>query len=256
MAQNPVFHGVGVAIVTLFREDGDLDAPATAELALRLVETGVSAVVVAGTTGEAFTLEAAERSELVSTVRAALSGRDVALIAGTGAASGRQAARLTAQAREAGADAVLTLSPPGATGPRPYYEMVATAADGIPVLAYNFPRVSSPGIAVEALDDLPVDGIKDSSGDAGRLLATLDSWHKPVYSGSSALTFLGGQLGCAGVILAIANAEPETCIAAWEGDPKAQLQLAKFRDSEATAPKGIKELVAARFGCAVTCRAL
>ena len=49
---DPVFRGVGVALVTLFDANGELDAPATAELAVRLVDLGVRAVLVAGTTGE------------------------------------------------------------------------------------------------------------------------------------------------------------------------------------------------------------
>ena len=49
----PLFSGVGVALVTLFQDDGTLDAAATAGHAARLVELGIRAVVVAGTTGEA-----------------------------------------------------------------------------------------------------------------------------------------------------------------------------------------------------------
>ncbi|MGH9136635.1 MAG: dihydrodipicolinate synthase family protein, partial [Acidimicrobiales bacterium] len=56
MLQPPPFTGVGVALVTLFDDDGHVDAPATADLAARIVDTGVSAVVVAGTTGEAAAL--------------------------------------------------------------------------------------------------------------------------------------------------------------------------------------------------------
>ncbi|HET9061136.1 MAG TPA: dihydrodipicolinate synthase family protein [Acidimicrobiales bacterium] len=254
MAPGPIFNGVGAALVTLFREDGDLDAGATAELACRLVECGIAAVVVAGTTGEAFALDPAERAELIGTVKSALASTGVPVIAGTGAPTGRQAARLTAQARQAGADGVLTLSPAGAGDPRPYYEMVSIAADGLPLLAYHYPKVSTPGISLEVLADLPVDGIKDSSGDAARLLATLDSWDKPVYPGASSLTFLASQLGCPGMILALANAEPETCIAAWRGDAGAQLKLAKSRNAEAAGARGIKKLVAARFGSPATCR--
>lgn len=51
-----LFTGVGVALVTLFRDDGALDAAATAELAAALTDLGVRAVLVAGTTGEAAAL--------------------------------------------------------------------------------------------------------------------------------------------------------------------------------------------------------
>src|SRR5437868_8197426 len=105
MAQ-PLFSGVGVALVTLFGDDGCLDAAATAEHAARLVELGIRAVVVAGTTGEAASLAPEERRELLSTVRKAVPQESgVPVIAGTGAPSARQAAALTRDARDCGADA-------------------------------------------------------------------------------------------------------------------------------------------------------
>ncbi|MCU1620413.1 MAG: putative Dihydrodipicolinate synthase, partial [Modestobacter sp.] len=90
----PLFTGVGVALVTLFHDDGALNAPATADLSVRLVDLGVRAVLVAGTTGEPSTMAPEERSALISAVRAASPG-DVPVIAGTGAATGPQAAELT-----------------------------------------------------------------------------------------------------------------------------------------------------------------
>src|SRR5204862_3454104 len=88
-----VFTGVGVALVTLFTDRGDLDASATAALAAQLVDLGVQAVVVAGSTGEAASLDAGERAVLLAVVRSEIAGR-VPIIAGTGAPSARQAAAL------------------------------------------------------------------------------------------------------------------------------------------------------------------
>jgi 4-hydroxy-tetrahydrodipicolinate synthase len=250
-----VFTGVGVALVTLFDDRGDLDAPATARLAAQLVEFGVRGVVVAGTTGEAATLEAGERIELLDAVRREL-GSSVPVIAGTGAPSARQAAALTRDAVDHGADAVLALSPPGATDPRPYYEAVAKAATGTPVLAYHFPKVSPPGIAVRQLGDLPVAGVKDSSADAERLLHELHEYEGPLYTGSSALLSFAGPLGCAGAILSLANVEPERCKRAFAGDIVAQVALA---DAHLAAherfPRRLKKMVAARFGTSAVCRA-
>ena len=56
-APDAVFTGVGVALVTLFDDEGEIDAPATADHAARLVEAGVRSVLVAGTTGEATALD-------------------------------------------------------------------------------------------------------------------------------------------------------------------------------------------------------
>jgi dihydrodipicolinate synthase/N-acetylneuraminate lyase len=248
MAQ-PLFSGIGVALVTLFGEDGCLDAEATAGHAARLVDLGIRAVVVAGTTGEASTLTPEERRELLRAVREAVPpGTGVPVIAGTGAPSARQAATLTRDAKDGGADGVLVLSPPGSSDVLPYYGTVAGAAAGMPVLAYHFPAVSPPGIPVPVLAGLPVQGCKDSSGDADRLLETVDVWDGPLYVGSSSLLSLAGPLGCAGAILALANAEPEGCIAAFAGDPAAQRALAPaHRQSLMRFPGGIKALTAARF---------
>lgn len=252
----PVFTGVGVPLVTLFDPSGALQAEATAGLAARLVDLGVRAVVVAGSTGEAATLSAEERLTLLDEVRSAVPvGSGVPVIAGTGAPSGRQAAALTAAAADHGADAVLVLSPPGSDDPRPYYDRVLEAAGGVPVLAYHFPSMSAPGIPVRVLLDLAVAGCKDSSGDPDRLLETLAGWNRALYTGSSALLSFAGPLGCAGAIVSLANAEPERCVAAFAGDTSAQLALADaHRVSGQRLPAGIKELTARRFGTPITVR--
>ena len=177
------------------------------------------------------------------------------MIAGTGAPSARQAVALTTAACEHGADAVLALSPPGAADPRPYYDLAAKAAGATPVLAYHWPALAPPGIPVSLLADLPVAGCKDSSGDAGRLLATLAAYDQPLYVGSSALLALAGPIGCAGAILALANADPEGCIAAFGGDALAQRGLAEGHHQAVTDfPRGIKALTARRFGTSPVAR--
>ncbi len=244
-----MFRGVGVALVTLFDDAGELDGPATAGLAARLVDLGVRAVVVAGTTGEAGTLDGAERVALLDVVRAALPA-EVPVIAGTGAPSARQATAFTRDAIEHGADAVLALSPPGSADVRPYYDAVVAAA-GSPerVIAYHFPAVSAPGIPVEVLADLPVGGCKDSTGDPDRLLEELITWGGPLYTGSSALLSLAGPLGCAGAILSLANLDPERCARAFAGDAGAQHELATAHlASRERFPAALKELVSERFG--------
>ncbi|HEX2179414.1 MAG TPA: dihydrodipicolinate synthase family protein, partial [Actinomycetota bacterium] len=212
MSSPPVFTGVGVALVTLFDTGGNVDAPATAAHAARLVELGVRAVVVAGSTGEASAISLEERAGLLHQIRPIVPA-GISLIAGTGAPSARQAVSLTRSACDEGVDAVLTLSPPGVSDPGPYYRSVAEAAGEVPVLAYHWPAMAAPGIQVEALAGLPIAGCKDSSGDADRLLHALTTWGGPLYTGSSALLAYAGPLGCAGAILALANADPEGCIA-------------------------------------------
>jgi 4-hydroxy-tetrahydrodipicolinate synthase len=249
-----LFTGVGVAIVTLFTQTGDLDASATAELASRLVEDGVRAVVVAGSTGEAAALDRHERITLLEAVRATLPA-GVPLIAGTGAPSARQAVSLTVDARDHGADGALVLSPPGVADPRRYYETVARAAGDLPLLAYHFPQVSPPGIPVELLADLPVQGVKDSSGDPDRLLAELDVYDGDVYVGSSAVLAFAGPLGCTGAILALANVAAPGCAAAFAGDAKAQRELAGVhRAAHESFPAGLKHLVSKAYGTSAVTR--
>ena len=142
-----LFTGVGVALVTIFGEDLELDAPATSDLASQLVELGVKAVVVGGTTGEASSLDPEERTELLVAVRKAIpEGSGVPVIAGTGAPSSRQAVRYTQAARDGGADAVLALSPPGAAEPQRYYDGSGRAAEQCPFLP-TITRTSRPPVS-------------------------------------------------------------------------------------------------------------
>jgi 4-hydroxy-tetrahydrodipicolinate synthase len=256
----PLFTGVGVALATLFDEAGEVDAKATAAHAATLVDLGIRAVVVAGSTGEAAALTATERVALLAEVRRAVPA-GVPVVAGTGAPSARQAAALTRDARDAGADAVLALCPPRSNDPRPYYEAVATAAGDLPALAYHFPQTSPPGIPLELLGDLPVQGLKDSSADPERLLAELEVFDRPLWVGAATLLLMAGSLaaagaggpagsrGVAGAILAVANVDPEHAIAAFAGDPDAQRALfAAHRRARTAFPHGLKDAIADRFG--------
>lgn len=247
------FTGIGAALVTLFDDTRAIDAGATADLAARLVDDGVRAVVVVGSTGEADTLDEDERRRLLDAVRSRVDG--VPVLAGTGGAWAGQAARRTAAARDGGADAALVLSPRRVPDPRPYYAEVASAAGDLPLLAYHFPAVSPPGVPVDLLPELPVLGTKDSSGEPERLLRTLSTWDGHVYPGSATLLSLAGPLGCPGAILALANAEPALCVAAFGGDPAAQLALTGAHLAAArTFPAGIKALVAERYGTSTVSR--
>jgi 4-hydroxy-tetrahydrodipicolinate synthase len=244
----PLFTGVGVALATLFDDDGEVDAKATADHAATLVELGVRGVVVAGSTGEASALTSEERTALLTETRKAVPSH-VPVVAGTGAPSARQAAALTRAARAAGADAVLALCPPRTSDPRRYYDAVAEAAGDLPSLAYHFPQTSPPGIPIEALPDLPVQGMKDSSGDPERLLAEVEAFPHPLYVGASSILLMAGSLGVAGAILAVANVDPEQAIAAFAGDPTAQQALFHaHKRVQHSFPHGLKHAIADRFG--------
>jgi len=252
-----LFSGVGVALVTIFDPDGKVDAQATGRHAADLVSRGMKSVLVNGTTGEAGTLTDDERIELLKAVRAAIPA-DIPILAGTGGASTEVAVGLTKAALDAGADVMLAYPPPGyadAAELHAFHEAVATAADGKPVLAYHVPWVSSPGVPVQDLPNLPIEGIKDSSGSADRLLDELAHYTGSVYVGSSALLSLAGPMGGAGAILALANIEPERCVLAFDGDGGAQRGLAQAHLAvRAGGPARLKQLLAERSDYPATSR--
>jgi 4-hydroxy-tetrahydrodipicolinate synthase len=243
-----LFRGVGVALVTMFSDDGAIDPGATGDLARDLVERGMRAMLVAGTTGEAGTLADGERCTLIEAVRAAVPAQ-VPVIAGTGAPSTRQAVALTRDAVAAGADAVLAWPPATSRDQAGYFKAVAAAAGSRPVLVYHFPRVYPPGVPVDVLAGLPVAGQKDSSGEPERLLDELAHYAGATYVGSSSVLAMAGPMGATGALLALANAEPERCAAAFTGDPAAQRALA---DRHLACSRGgvlaLKELLAADRG--------
>lgn len=252
----PLWRGVGVALVTLFvpggRAAGAVDLDATAEHAARLVGLGVRGVLVAGSTGEADALSDDERADLVAAVRQACP--DVALLAGASGAWTAVAAARAAAMVKAGADAVLVAPPRRCHDPVAFYGAVVQAAGDAPVLGYHFPGVAGDPVAVDDLPRLPIAGLKDSSGEAERLLAELE-WDRPIYIGSSALVAYAGPLGATGAILAVANVAPEECLAAWDGDQAAQRRLLRpHRTARTRFPHDLKGMVAARFGTSTASR--
>jgi 4-hydroxy-tetrahydrodipicolinate synthase len=240
-----IFNGVGVALITLFHGNGDLDAPGTAELAARLVEAGTQSVVVGTAAGEGVALLPEERVELLDAVRGAVSA--VPVIANVDAAWGREAVRVTREAREHGADAILVPPPPFTDDAQPFYAEVASAAGAMPVLAS--------GVELAQLGRLRVVGAVDPNEDATRFLETREVFPGDLYTGSAALLALAGPVGATGAVVAMANAEPERCAAAFAGDGEAQRALAVPNVAvQIDFPEALKVLVAKRFGTSTACR--
>ena len=263
-----LFSGVGVALVTIFDESGNVDLAATTRHAQDLVQRGMQSVLVAGTTGEAGQLTDAERVALIEAVRAALP-ESVPVLAGTGAATTAAAVALTKAAVQAGADAILAYPPPGCgTDPAAggtaepeaaqllaFFTALAQAAGAKPTLAYHIPWISAPGVPVSQLAGLPIIGQKDSSGNPDRLLDELAHYPGATYVGSSALLALAGPMGGAGAILAIANVEPERCVRAFGGDVTAQRELADTHLAvRAGGPVALKRILASRSEYPATSR--
>jgi 4-hydroxy-tetrahydrodipicolinate synthase len=144
-------------MVTPFAEDGSVDVPAARSLARHLMENGSHGVVVAGTTGESPTLS---DEEDVALLRAVIDevGDDATVICGTGTNDTRHSEQLTAAAVEAGADAVLVVTPyynkPNPAGIVAHFKAVAGAAGGVPVIVYNIPSRVVVNIGPELLAEL------------------------------------------------------------------------------------------------------
>jgi 4-hydroxy-tetrahydrodipicolinate synthase len=246
MTDSTLWTGPAVALVTLFDDDLAVLPRETAAHAARLVGAGMKAVLVAGSTGEAAALTDDERVALVAAVKQTCP--DVPVVAGSTGEWAGQAAERTAQAVKAGADAVLVAPPRLGGSLTDYFGRVAEAADGVPVLAYHFPGVAGGEVPVDALAGLPLAGIKDSSGDAGRLAVELDWAGGAVYTGSASLTGYASWLGAAGAILAVANLVPDLALAAWDRDPAAQRELLRTERACRAVPGGLKAALAERTG--------
>ena len=190
----PEIGGVITAMVTPFTEDRSVDEAAARSLARHLIENGSHGLVLAGTTGESPTLEDDEILSLLGAVRDEL-GSDVLLICGTGSNDTRHTERLSAAAADAGADAVLAVTPyynkPNFTGIKAHYEAVARAA-GIAVVLYNIPSRVVLNLSPEQLAELaqienvvavkqanddelqPIEGLRILAGNDGTFLPALE----------------------------------------------------------------------------------
>jgi 4-hydroxy-tetrahydrodipicolinate synthase len=186
--------GVITAMVTPFAEDRSVDEASARRLARHLVEHGSHGLVLAGTTGESPTLDDGEKLALLRAVRDEL-GADTLLICGTGSNDTRHSEQLSAAAADAGADAVLAVTPyynkPNFRGLKAHYEAVSRAA-GIPVLLYNIPSRVVVNIGPDELAELarienvvgvkqanddelqPIEGLRVLAGNDGTFLRTLE----------------------------------------------------------------------------------
>ena len=145
-----MFNGALTALVTPFR-DGEVDEHALRELVEFQIQGGIDGLVPCGSTGESATLTHSEHEQVIRTVIHQTRKR-VPVVAGTGSNSTAEAIRLTASAREAGADGALMISPyynkPTQDGIFRHYKMVAAAVD-LPLIVYNIPGRTASNIAPE-----------------------------------------------------------------------------------------------------------
>jgi 4-hydroxy-tetrahydrodipicolinate synthase/2-dehydro-3-deoxy-phosphogluconate/2-dehydro-3-deoxy-6-phosphogalactonate aldolase len=206
--------GVVPPTVTAFDDDGAVDLAATAAHAEFVVERGASAVFPLGTNGEFAMLTGDERRRVVEAVVEAV---DVPVIAGVGCPSTRETVANAEHAADIGADGVVTVTPyyyplddDAAVA---HYRAVAEAV-AVPTYIYHIPSRTGNALSLDALGRLAeldgVAGIKDSSKDIPWLAQAVDANPDLTFLvGSDSLLVPGLDLGCAGLVSAVANAFPE-----------------------------------------------
>jgi 4-hydroxy-tetrahydrodipicolinate synthase len=171
------YEGLLTAMVTPFRADGSVDEEGAVAIGRYLLNHGSHGLVVAGTTGEAATMNDEEHLALVELIVREL-GDEGVVVAGTGSNDTRHAIHLTEQAAEAGVDAVLSVTPyynkPNRRGIFAHFSEVAKAAGGTPVILYNIPGrtgVNMPPDLLAALAQIDgVEALKQANSDELQLI--------------------------------------------------------------------------------------
>ena len=225
-----MFHGSMVALVTPMQADGTIDADGLRGLIEFHVANGTDAIVAAGTTGDASTLDHDEHCGLIKRV-VELAGGRVPVIAGTGSNSTAEAIDLTRCAMAAGADACLLVTPyyikPTQEGLYRHFKAVAEAVP-VPQILYNVPGRTAVDMQVDTVDRLAdirnIVGIKDATGnlERGKELIGRCGDRMDIYSGDDASAMELILMGAKGDISVTANVAPramhDMCAAALAGD--------------------------------------
>jgi len=208
-----MFTGVYTAIVTPFRDDGEIDLDAFRDLINLQSEAGVDGIVPVGTTGESPTLDFEEHSQVIAASVDAAAGR-LKVIAGTGGNATSEALRLTSDARDAGADGTLQVTPyynkPNQEGLFRHFSAVADL--GLPVVLYNIPGRTSREISLETVTRLAahpnIVAIKEAGGGGDRVRETRSLCDIAILSGDDDLTLEMMEAGASGVISVASNVAP------------------------------------------------
>ena len=214
--KHEMLSGCGTALVTPFRESGEVDETALRSLVDWQIEEGVDFLVPAGSTGEAATLSIEEHARVVAIVVEQAAGR-VPVVAGAGSNNTAHAIELSLRIASAGATHLLHVSPaynrPQQRGLIEHFTAVADAAP-CPVVLYNVPGRTGSNIAAAttlALAEHPnIAGTKEAAGSCDQV-AEIVRLRPPgfaVLSGDDSLTVPFMALGADGVISVIGNATP------------------------------------------------
>ena len=220
-------HGIIPPIATPFDHNGDLYKVKVQHNVEKWNRTGLAGYVVCGSTGESVHLTTEEKLKLWDWV-AEYAASDKILLAGTGMESVRETVALTNAAADRGYKAAMVRTPHyyknliNRTDAQVlYYRAVADQAK-IPIFIYNWPQVTGVDISVEAVVTLShhpnMFAIKESSGNLEKCIQMIKEV-KPgfqVLTGSAPILAPSLAVGCAGAVLAFANAAPYATVSIWE----------------------------------------
>ena len=236
MVKTPVFKGACTAIITPFKEDG-IDYDALNRNLDFQYENGISAVVVCGTTGENATLSASEHEELVKRTVQLVNGR-MTVIAGVGSNNTLTALKHAEDAKNAGADAILMVTPyynkTTQKGLIEHFSYVADRVD-IPMILYNVPSRTGMSITSDTYKTLSqhpnINGVKEASGDFSLIASAISKCGDDLYvwSGNDDNTVPMMSLGALGVVSVASNIVPSAvsrlCSLCLDGSYSAAVEL-------------------------------
>ena len=224
------FQGSIPALITPMNDDGSIDEKAFCDLIEWHIQSKSDALVIAGTTGESATLDPEEHFKLLSLAVKQAAGR-LPIIAGAGTNATRSTLQLVDNAKRAGADACLIVTPyynrPTQNGLYEHYKTIAEHSS-LPIILYNVPGRTACDILPETVERLAkvknIIGIKEASGKVERCVDIMQRCGKEfaVYSGDDHLAADVMLAGAQGVISVTANVAPlkmhEMSAAALKGD--------------------------------------
>lgn len=214
--KKPLFTGVCTALVTPFLGN-NVNFPLMDLLLRRQIQAGIEAVVLCGTTGESPTLSDMEKLEIFRRGKRYV-GQSCKIIAGTGSNDTQHAIALSKAAEDAGADALLVVSPyynkATPDGLLTHYAAIAGAVH-IPVIVYNVPSRTGVDIPIGVYQNLAripnIAGVKEASGDISKIAKIRASCPDEftIWSGNDDQAAAIIALGGSGVISVVSNVLPE-----------------------------------------------
>lgn len=215
--KNTIFTGAGIAILTPFNKDGSINYDRLGGIIDNQLENGTDAIIICGTTGEASTMTDEEHLDCIK-FAVKHTAKRVPVIAGTGSNDTQYAVKLSKEAEEAGADALLLVTPyynkTTQNGLIHHFYAVADAVN-IPIILYNIPGRTGMNIEIPTVKELAkhknIVAIKEASGNisyAAKLLAECGDVID-VYSGNDDIIVPMMSLGAKGVISVLSHVIPK-----------------------------------------------